>query len=220
MSILFLADDHFGSLGGRRLKEALDDKFDFSFHENGDYVEYLKKADFSNHSALVTCAIGDTCGVPHAPAECEEAFREWLETGVPVVLLHGGSATFWKWSWWRRLVGLRWVRGNDPDGIEPSYHPVEPYPIKATQSSHPLAAKLTPFDAPKDEIYLKLEKTQPLEVLLETEFEGTRYPLAHASKSQFGNPVYGYLPGHHPEVVLHPANLANVEAIIRHAFEG
>ena len=39
---------------------------------------------------------------------------------LPLLLLHGSSAAFWHWDWWRRIVGYRWVRGNDPDGIPAS----------------------------------------------------------------------------------------------------
>lgn len=218
MSILFLADNHYGSLGGRNIHQALRDRFPFHFVEDSDYVDYLEAGDLERHSALVTCAIGSTCDIPHASDKAGLALRKWLETGVPVVLLHGGSASFWKWDWWRRMVGLRWVRGQDPDGVEASFHPVEPYSLQATSSSHPLAQRLRSFDVPEDEIYLKLEQTLPLEVLLETEYDGVRYPMAYATTSTWNNPVFGYLPGHHSQAVLHPSNLANIEAILTFAL--
>lgn len=68
MSLLFLSDNHYNTFVGRHLFEALREEFAFTYLED-DYADYLLEGDLSSHRALVTSAIGDTSGAPHAPAE-------------------------------------------------------------------------------------------------------------------------------------------------------
>ncbi|KAF0095899.1 MAG: hypothetical protein E1N59_675 [Puniceicoccaceae bacterium 5H] len=217
MKLLFLSDHHYETFGGRILADKLGQRFDLTYWED-DYGPRLNEVDLNVFDLLVTCAIGDTPGAPHAPPEAEAPVRGWLAKGVPVMLIHGGSATFWQWDWWRELVALRWVRGNDPDGVAPSTHPIVPFQLERTKARHPLVDQLEPLALPQDELYIQLEETRPLQRLLETSYEGKSYPMAYVSVNQWGGPVLGYLPGHDPAVVALEQNMANVERML--AFLG
>jgi hypothetical protein len=137
-----------------------------------------------------------------------------MVSGGNLLLLHGSSAAFWMWEWWRSIVGFRWVRGEDPDGVDPSWHPRRPYKVRVTKSRHPLCARLQEVDMPEDEVYLGLEQTSPTMTLMETTTEEGTFPMCYETITTWGGRIVGYLPGHAPEGVRHPANVANCRAII------
>jgi pimeloyl-ACP methyl ester carboxylesterase len=216
--ILFLADNHYDTHGGKALYDSISSDFDITFFED-DYLAALNAETLDGYDLLMTCAIGGTPGAAHAPKECSPAVKAFLEAGKPLFLFHGGSATFWEWDWWREAVGLRWVRPNDPDGVEPSTHPVIPFELKRSKSRHPLLSELRDISVPKDELYIKMETTRPILPLLEVSYEGVSYPMAYASKHQWGGDVMGFLPGHAPAVVQHPDVVANIRVMLKHLLK-
>lgn len=214
--LLFLSDSHFGQHGGRVIAEAFrNEGYDLHFVED-QLSAPLGAECWQKTSLLVLHLIAGTCGNPlPADALCDEVLA-YLQAGRPVLLLHGSSAAFWHKDWWRPNVGLRWVRKEDPDGSVPSWHPVRPFRLERSKTPHPLVAKLEPIDFPTDEIYIELEQTGPVWTLMQVKTDEGTYPQAYLCQNQWGGQVAGYLPGHKPEVVALPANIANMRTLVEH----
>lgn len=214
--ILFLCDNHYGQHGGRAIAETLQREQTELHLIEDDFSKPLGTEVWQKTSLLALHMIADTCGnaLP-CDALCEEVLA-YLQTGRPVLLLHGSSAAFWHKNWWRSNIGLRWVRGGDPDGVAASWHPVRPFSLHRSKTRHPLAEKLLPADLPEDEIYIALEQMNPIWTLLEVKTDEGTYPQAYLSQTQWGGQVACYLPGHKPEVVLMPENMHNVRTLIAH----
>jgi hypothetical protein len=212
--IYFLADDHYGARPGATLWTALDRRFGILFEENG--YAALQHPDFADRCSLLILSLiaGTQGGGGLAGAAEEQNVRDYLERGGPVLLQHGGSAAFWHWPWWRAIVGYRWVRGQDPDGVVPSEHPIRPYRVDVATAPHPLAAKLKSMDLPEDEIYIRLQQTCPATTLMSTTIAEGTFPQCYESVTPWGGTLIGFLPGHKPEVVRLPELVGNVQAII------
>ena len=106
--ILFIADHHYNSFPGRYLAPAFDG------HELTLYQDDYSALDNPNmgddYDLLVLNCIAETCNNPLPGDEAELQVKAWIQAGKPILLLHGSSAAFWHWPWWRQLVGWRWVR--------------------------------------------------------------------------------------------------------------
>lgn len=218
--IYFFTDDHFEAHPGKILFECLpqDLRSRMSFFEND--FEVLEKGTWTEDcELLILNVIGETCGLPHAGVGAEKAVRGYLESGRPMFLLHGSSAAFWRWAWWRPLAGLRWVRGGDPDGVETSTHPHTPCTVKVCKSRHPLASRLVDFDLPEDEVYINLEQTAPVDILMSTRIAEGTFPQCCEAISPWGGRIVSFIPGHKPECVRVPGVAKNATAIINYLLE-
>lgn len=211
--ILFAADRHYDVHPGRVLYQAIQDTYAIEFHE--DDWSCFEQADLKDrYDLLMLNMIAGTCDVPPPGAAAEPHVRAYVEAGGNLLLLHGSSAAFWPWDWWRPLPGFRWVRGNDPDGIPASTHPKRPYQVKVAKTRHPLCDRLQEVDLPEDEIYIELEQTCPTLTLMQTTtVEGT-FPQCYLCWTPFGGTIAGYLPGHRPDVVGDPRMVANVRILL------
>lgn len=213
---LLIADNHFGKHPARIIRQELADGhgIDFRFFED-DLTSFL---DISPGSVdlLALHLIGDTSGIAHAGIEVEKWVQEYLRPGKPLLLLHGSSAAFSKWAWWRRMVGFRWVRKEDPDGLAPSTHPIVPARMARTKTVHPLAARLRDFDMPEDELYINLAYEGPTWVLMEASYEGRSFPMCYECRSSHGGTIVGWLPGHREPTLRHPDFLHNTAEIVRY----
>lgn len=217
--ILFAADNHYGMHPGRVLHEQIADRYQIEFHE--DDWSCLEQPDLAErYELLMLNMIADTCGVAPPPRSASGPVRAYLESGKPVLLLHGASAAFWQWDWWRPLVGFRWVRGEDPDGVATSTHPTREYALQRAKVRHPLAAALREIELPADEIYIDLEQTCPTLTLLETQTDEGTFPQCYETRTPWGGRLMGYLPGHAPEVVRHPDMVANCCTLIDNLLPG
>ena len=198
--IPFFADDHYDSHPGRVIFEGLPQKLreKIRFYEN-DWEALSNGEWLKDCQLLVLHMIGGTCDQPHPDQRAEEHVRRWCEKGGNLLLLHGSSAAFWQWEWWRRAMALRWVRGNDPDGMEESFHPVHPYAVKKTSSTHPLTARLRELDLPKDEIYAHLAEQLPFDCLMDTDIPEGHFPQCVIAATPWGGQAIHFLPGHYPE---------------------
>lgn len=211
--ILFIADNHYDTHAGRVLYECVGDSYDMEFVED-DWACLQDDTLPGRCSLIILNAIGGTCDVPLPDSRAESIMRRYVEKGGNLLLLHGGSAAFWHWDWWRRIVGYRWVREDDPDGLEPSTHPVRPYAVHATSCEHPLCRKLQDVELPEDEIYMNLAHACPTTTLMETTTDEGTFPMCYEATTPWGGRVLGYLPGHRPQVVRHPGNISNCRALI------
>ncbi len=219
--IYFFADDHYNVSPGKVIFENLPAELknrirftenDWSLLESG---EWLKDCEL-----LILNMIGSTCNQPHPGSGAEKAVREWCEKGGNVLLLHGSSAAFWEWEWWRGIVGFRWVRPGDPDGVTPSTHPTHPYSLRLCKVRHPLVSQLAGFDIPSDEIYTQLEQVSPATVLMDTRIEEGVFPQCFENITPWNGKFLSFLPGHKPEVTSNPEIIKTISTLINYLLKG
>ena len=217
--ILFVADSHYGQhCGSEQSQGLLKRGYDIAFHE--DDWSALSESFVDRADLLVLNMIAHTCNVPAPDETCEPHVREYVDSGKPLLLLHGASAAFWHWDWWRPIVGYRWVRGEDPDGGDASWHPKRPYKVDVAKCRHPLTQKLKALDLPTDEIYLNLEQTAPAWTLMTTTTDEGTFPMCYESRTPTGGRVIGFLPGHCPEVTSSPEMIETVSILIDDLLSG
>ena len=218
--IYFFADDHYESHPGKVVFEHLpaELKGRIAFYDNE--WDVLEHADWDcDCELMILNMIGATCNQPHPGAEAEKRVLRYLERGGNALLLHGSSAAFWMWDWWRPLVGERWIRPNDPDGMPASTHPKKPYFVKRSVTRHALARELREMDLPEDEIYTNLENTCPCMRLMETQIEEGTFVQCCEALAPWGGKLVSFIPGHYPQVTSHPDVTANIATIVNYLLE-
>ena len=213
--IYFFADTHFGVRPGMNIFNNLPDRIknNCRFFEN-EWNELENGSWNSDCDLLILHLIGTTCGQPHPGPGAEKRVKEYLERGGNVLLLHGSSAAFWQWSWWRALPGERWVRPNDPDGVPASVHPKHPCIVKVAKSRHPLCGKLKEMDLPEDEIYINLENTSYSMRLMETAIPEGIFVQCCETISPWGGKLLSFIPGHRPEITTDPVLNENIATLV------
>jgi hypothetical protein len=210
--IYFFADNHYGTHPGKVIYENLQNnkiKFyedDWSVLEDGSWVEDCE--------LLILNMIGGTCDIPHPNNNAETAVKKYLKTGKPMLLLHGSSAAFWQWSWWRNIPGLRWVRPNDPDNVANSVHPKGICKLTKAKTRHELIDKLQEIELVEDEIYTQLEQVSPVMILMETVVNNKTEPQCIETISPWGGKIVSFIPGHRSENTKLISS--NVEIIINY----
>ena len=211
---IFVADDHYKAYPGRNQYECIRDAYsDIVFREN-DWSVFTEYDLAKDCDLLILNMIADTCGLPLPDEEQSAAVKRYLESGKNLLLLHGASAAFWHHSWYREIVGIRWVRNNDPDKVAASFHPKEPYCVKPSKVRHPLAGKLVEMDFIEDEIYCSLEQVTPVTTLMETTISLGTFPQCTESFTPWGGKVINFLPGHRPEVTRDERLIANLKVLV------
>lgn len=219
--IYFFADNHFAMEPGKHLLGKFSPELrerirfyqdDWTMLESGEWADSCE--------LLILNMIAGTCNQPMPGPGAEKAVRRYCEKGGPILLLHGSSAAFWGWSWWRELPGLRWVRPNDPDQQIASTHPKAPCTIRVTKTRHPLAAKLRPFDLPEDEIYTALEETAPFMTLMDTVVNGETWPQCCETITPWHGRIVSFIPGHKPVCTENPDLVYNVETMVGYLLDG
>jgi hypothetical protein len=212
--ILFAADNHYGTHGGKVLFEKIKDNFDIDFYEdNWSCFSHDNLAD--RYDLIILNMISGTCDI-HSPSILDiKNILTYIQIGMPLFLLHGSSAALWQLSWWREIVGYRWVKDVDPDGVAPSVHPICPYKLRVAKSRHSLCEKLKAIDLPKDELYTDLEQTCPAITIMEAVTEKGIFPMCYEATTLWGGSIITYIPGHDPEVIRIPENIDNCKAIIK-----
>lgn len=213
--IYFFADNHYGVFPGKVIYENLPEKQRSRIRFYCDDWTVLEHSGWDQDcELLILNMIGGTCGQPHPGQDAETRVRHYLERGGSVLMLHGSSAAFWQWDWWRGLPGERWVRPQDPDGIAPSTHPHRPCRVTVSKTRHPLAARLTEMDLPEDEIYTELENTCPCMRLMETHIAEGTFVQCCETVSPWGGRLVSFIPGHSPAVASHPVLIRNISVLI------
>lgn len=158
---------------------AEDERVRVRVFEDYSNLEALSAADF-----LVTY----TCDVTPSLAQ-QEALRDFVERGGRWYALHGTNSI------------LRFLQNGLVDSPRWAPHfmatlgsmfiahpPIAPYRVTVATPEHELVRGIQPFDA-TDELYLS-EYYGPLEVLLETEFEGEATGFVEANWEKAKHPVF------------------------------
>lgn len=211
--IYFFSDNHYDVHPGKQVFNALssDIKHKIIFTED-DWSILENELWEDKCELLILNMIGGTCGISY-PEKGLEHVERYIKNGGNVLLLHGSSAAFWKSSWWRKLVGFRWVRPNDPDGVVPSTHPIVPFEVKTMKDAkHPLASVLKDFSLPADEVYINLEQNRNGIVLMETTIAEGTFPQCMVVPTEFGGELVHFLPGH--KYASDSGCISNIVAII------
>ena len=218
--IFFFADNHYGAHPGRYIFSALPESLQKQIKFYEDDLQALENTQWQDDcSLLVLHWIGGTCGVEHPNIQAEKQVRSYLERGGNMLLLHGATAAFWQWSWWRKIVGFRWVRAADPDGVAPSEHPVKPYNVNVCNVQHRLASILQNMSLPEDEIYIQLEHVSPALVLMESVIDNKTFPQCWETQTPWGGKLIGFLPGHR-KAAIDQINLSgNINKLITFLLE-
>lgn len=219
--IYFFADSHFDKHCGLKLFEQFPEQLKQRtvFTENS--WEILENGQWDQDcELLILNMIGTTCGQPHAGCNAEAAVKRYVERGGNILMLHGSSAAFWQWAWWREICGFRWVRPNDPDNIERSVHPVRTFTTSVAKSRHRLISELEEFTLADDEIYIRCEQTLPMTVLMETHTEEGIFPQCVECLTSYGGKEIIFLPGHHVSSFENKAFIRNNFVLIDYLLSG
>ena len=107
--IYFFSDSHFDKHCGANLYEQFPAglKARTVFTEN--QWDILENGEWDRDcELLILNMIATTCGQTHAGEAAEAAVKRYVERGGNILMLHGSSAAFWHWAWWREVCGFRW----------------------------------------------------------------------------------------------------------------
>ncbi len=201
--LVLFADRHYDAFPGRTQAALLRPLCDLTYIEE-DYPALITALEARPRAIFAVNAIAGTPGNLTLPPELESPLHARLAAGAPLWVLHGGSAAFWPWVWWRRLMPLRWVRNGDPDGVPASTHPVVPLRLTPTTFARERLPGLAEVALPTDENYIKLAEHYPFETWLTTSHEGVVYPQAYSAVTPWGGALHGFIPGHTPDALAHP----------------
>lgn len=217
--IHFFADQHYGARPGARLHACLSPSWRSRILLHEEEWDVLEEGSWRKDCQLLMLnMIGGSCHQPHPGEGAARAVRAWCENGGDLLLIHGGSAAFWQWDWWRQAMAMRWVRPEDPEGATPSFHPVHPYRVVPVEGSHPLASRLQAMELPQDEIYAGLACAPSLTVLMETRVAEGCFPQCALAPTPWGGRQLHFLPGHRPEAFQVPALVENVERCLEYLW--
>jgi hypothetical protein len=212
--IIFAADNHYDVHPGKNIYAGLKNNYKDMVFSEDDWSVFVKNDLKNKCDLLVLNMIAGTCNIEPPDQEAEKSVRAYCEKGGNILLIHGSSAAFWQWDWWRSIVGYRWVRGNDPDSVVPSTHPTRPYKVKISKSRNPLCAKLAEMDLPDDEIYINLEQVCPAMTIMETKTDEGTFPQCYESVTPWGGKIIGFIPGHKPDVTGNEIYISNIKVLI------
>lgn len=213
--IYFFADNHFGTRAGACWNDILQGRYPIAFFED-TWSGFLEPAFMERCDLLMLHCIGGTGPAPAPGSDIEAVVHAYVESGRPLLLLHGANAAFSNWPWWRSLTGFRWVRANDPDGARPSTHPIAPCRLEPAAPDHPLGRKLTPLELPTDEIYIDLQQTGPATVLMTTRIGDRLHPQLWETTTTHGGIITCFVPGHLPEVIRLAPMLQTITTLIEY----
>ncbi|MGX5696617.1 ThuA domain-containing protein [Agromyces soli] len=136
---------------------------------------------------------------PELVAAGDQLLRAALERGIGVLATHTGAASLREYSAYGEALGGRWVRGR-------SWHPPLDEAHVRVVGAHPARSGVDDFVV-RDERYLDLDVTAPVEIVAEHEHDGARHPLVWARTTGRSRVVVDLL-GHLPESYASPGHRA------------
>jgi type 1 glutamine amidotransferase len=170
---------------------ASDERVRVRVFENYENLSAIAEADF-----VVTY----TCDVVPS-LEAQEALRAFLQRGGRWYALHGTNSIL-RWLADGRVDSPRWAPlfMQTLGSMFVAHPPIAPYTVTVADPPHAMVQDLQPFET-TDELYL-LETYGPLQVLLETRFEGTAPGFVEEKWAPGNQPVF-YIKSHGPGAVLY-----------------
>jgi len=170
---------------------AADERVRVRVFEDYQNIPAITEADF-----IVTY----TCDVMPS-LEAQEALRGFLQRGGRWYALHGTNSIL-RWLEDGRVDSPRWAPlfMQTLGSMFVAHPPIAPYTVTVADPSHPLVKDVTPFET-TDELYL-LETYGPLQVLLETRFDGVAPGFVEDKWPAGSQPVF-YIKSHGAGAVLY-----------------
>ena len=104
-------------------------------------------------------------------------FEKYVQSGLPILTVHGAICSFDDWPRFGELVGFTWTHGVT------SHSPLGDYTVEIVRSGHPIVADLDDFTI-HDELYYDVGITPGLDVQVHAEapWEGKRLPMIFTAR--------------------------------------
>ena len=145
-----------------------------------------------------------------APTEATRAqVGGWIAAGKPTLVAHCGIGAWGDWPDYCRWIGRRWV-WQAQEGLPASAHPHLPCEIVAQTPGW--SAPWRRGWLPRDEVYIRLAESGPLEEIATLEAGGESHPCAWRSASAPNLAVF--LPGHRADLWELPVMREGLDAVI------
>jgi type 1 glutamine amidotransferase len=145
------------------------------------------------------------------PGHAQRAVEDFVAGGKAFLPLHSIICSYGNWTRLGEMIGFTWdwgVAGHDPQETFTSrWH-----------HAHPLwagAEDITLFD----EKYHALRQIRPVDIFMESEWQGRSQPLGWTTTFGKGRVMYSAL-GHTPEAMGHPVHTAMLRRGLRWALGG
>jgi len=179
--ILLYADTHFGGGGREGIAEA------FGAITGQD----VRMVDAENRGLTPIDLEGiDALLIYHtqvvADATTRDVLENWVANGKPLLIVHAGLGAWPEWDDYRAWCGYVWEGGV-------SHHPHEAADLQATEGD-PLGFGWHSAWLPRDEVFVALQSTAPVELGLAATISIGTFPAAWQSK-QHPN-IGAWMPGH------------------------
>ncbi len=136
--------------------------------------------------------------VPMISPLAQENLLNYVKGGKGFFVQHLASASFAKWPEFGKLCGRWWVMGTSGHG------PRSVFEAKVVEANHPITKGLKNFKV-DDELYAKLQGTEPIKVLVEADSDWSKKtePLVFVREYGKGRVVQNAF-GHDRKAILTP----------------
>jgi type 1 glutamine amidotransferase len=173
--LMLSGDDVKGAHNWREMAEATRDilvaagKFDVRVCEDAAILESAKALERYDVIFLTLY----NASTPTLSDQAKENLLTYVKSGKGFAFSHLAGASFKEWDEFKKLCGRVWVMGKSGHG------PRGKFKVDITDKDHPITRGLTGFEA-DDELYAKLEGTDPIHVLAEANSDWSKKvePLA------------------------------------------
>ena len=179
--ILLYADHHFGSGGREGIADAFGEMSGEAVRVVDAEARGLSTDDLDGIDAIL---------IYHTQKEVDDTTRSllegWVADGKALMITHAGLGAWPEWAGYQSWCGHIWEWGV-------SYHPHEPTELSVTDGD-PLGTGWSSAWLPRDEVFVALKETAPVEIGLTATISTGEFPAAWRSKD---NPNVGvWMPGH------------------------
>ena len=120
-----------------------------------------------------------------------------LERGGGLLALHAASGCFDDWPEYKQILGAWWEGGKS------SHPPVQEHLMMVNRGAHSIVAGVEDFPI-VDELFIDLEFAAKTEPLIESVWQGKRYPVSWVREYGGGRVFYNGL-GHGDEALRNPS---------------
>jgi uncharacterized protein len=184
-------------------------EIDYTAAKHGKSAEVYEREDLLNYDVAVLY------DMPKVITDPQKArFRELLQKGTGLVVLHHALVSYPDWPEYAALIGGHYSQADEKSGKAGYQHDVD-IPVQVAAKQHPLMRGLADFLI-HDEIYWGFSVDPKVTPLLTTTHTKSGNPLAWEFPREKGRGVYLQL-GHGPTAYEHTAYREIVHRCIRWA---